>query len=294
MKPLRCLLALLAAASATAASAATATPAAPTLRVCAADADAPYSTAAGTGFEDRLAVQLGAALGMEVERVPFADPRYIVRDGIDQGRCDVMTGVDSGDPRLLTSRPYYRSSYVFLTRAKDAPALRDWNSETLKSARIGVIPGTPAETMLRQIGRYSDSFSYLMSLGDNKAMRNRFVRYDVEKLVRDLAEGRIDVAVAWAPAVARYVAASKEPLRATPVPDARRSDGEPVLFSYDTSIGVKKGNTALLARIEAAMERLQAAFAQTLIDEGIAAITPQTAPMAAAAAMVGTAGVQRQ
>ncbi|HSI58486.1 MAG TPA: methanol oxidation system protein MoxJ [Ideonella sp.] len=262
--------------------------AAETLRVCAADNDLPYSTATGAGFEDRLAAQLGAALGMAVERVAFADPRYIVRDGIDKGTCDVMLGVDSSDPRLQTTSPYYRSSYVFLTRAKDRLELRDWNSEVLKTARLGVIPGTPAETMLRQIGRHSESFSYLMSLGGNKSMRNRFVRYDVEKLVNDLAEGRIDVAVAWAPAVARYVKASKEPLHAVVVPEARRSDGERVVFSYDTSIGIKKGNALLLSRIENAMAKLEPVFDQVLVGEGIASLTPQTAPMAAAA------GVPRQ
>lgn len=260
-----------------------------TLRVCAADNDLPYSSADGSGFEDRLAVQLGAALDMQVERVPFADPRYIVRDGIDKDRCDLMPGVDTGDPRLLTTRPYYRSSYVFLTRARDGLDLRDWDSAALKSAKIGVIPGTPAETMLRQIGRYSDSFAYLMSLGNNQAMRNRFVRYDVEKLVRDLADGRIDVAVAWAPAVARYVAASREPLRAVVVPDARRSDGTPLPFSYATSMGVKKGNGALLAQIEAALERSRPQFERILTSEGIAALAAQTTPMAAASG-AGAAG----
>lgn len=282
MKHLRIAVALAAAA------AATPTLAADVLRVCAADNDMPYSAASGTGFEDQLAGRLGAALGMEVQRVPFADPRYIVRDGIDKGTCDVMLGVDSGDNRLQTTSPYYRSSYVFLTREKDALDVRDWDSAPLKTARMGVIPGTPAETMLRQIGRHSESFPYLMSLGGNKSMRNRFVRYDVEKLVNDLADGRIDVAVAWAPAVARYVKASKVPLKATVVPDVRRTDGERLAFTYDTSIGLKKGNTQLLSRIENAMARFGPAFEQVLAAEGIASLTPQTAPLAAAA------GVTRQ
>src|SRR6218665_3476941 len=123
--------------------AAAAATAAPTLRVCAADDDLPYSTATGAGFEDRLAAQLGAALGMAVERGPLADPRYIVRDDIDKDMCDVMLGVDSADPRRQTTSPYCRSRYVSLTRAKDAPHLRDWNSAVLKTAKLGVIPGTP-------------------------------------------------------------------------------------------------------------------------------------------------------
>lgn len=246
--------------------------AADTLRFCAADDDMPYTNTRNEGFEDRLAAQLAQALGMKLERVPFADPRYIVRDGIDKDRCDVMLGVDAGDTRLQTTSPYYRSSYVFLTRSQDKLDVSDWSSPALKTARMGVIPGTPAEAMLTQIGRHADSFRYMMSLGANKSMRNRFVKYDVEKLVRDLAAGEIDVAVAWAPAVARYVKASTVPLTASVVPDTHKSNGERVGFSYDTSIGLKRSNTALYARIETLLPKLQPQIDGLLAAEGITAL----------------------
>lgn len=241
-----------------------------TLRVCAADDDLPYTNLQGQGFEDQLAQELASELGLKLERVGFADPRYMVRDGIDKDRCDVMLGVDTNDPRLQTTSPYYTASYVFLTRADAKLEVRDWSSPALATARIGVIPGTPAETMLTQIGRHADSFRYMMSLGANKAMRNRFVRYDVAKLVRDLAAGEIDVAVAWAPAVARYVKSSEVALRATRVPDASKSNGERVGFTYDTSIGMKKTNAALLSRVESALPRLRARFDKVLAREGVA------------------------
>lgn len=251
------------------------------LRVCSADQDQPYTAADGSGFEDRLAAALAAELGTQVERVPFADPRYVVRDGIDKSGCDVMMGVDAGDPRLATTPAYYRSSYVFLTRQADGIQVADWQDEFLKTARIGVVPGTPAETMLRQIGRHSDMFRYMMALGGNKSMRNRFVRYDVEKLVNDVASGELDIGVVWAPAAARYVKASAVPLKAVVVPDARRSDGEPVLFSYETAIGVRKGNTALLERIESALPRIEPQIRQVLDAEGIPALVSPTTPQVA-------------
>lgn len=263
--------------------------AAPPLRVCAADNDLPYTHASGKGFEDQLAGLLAQALGTTVERVGFSDPRYLVRDGIDKGACDVMLGVDTQDPRLLTTRAYYRSSYVFISRTRDRLDVRDWSSPVLKTARLGVVPGSPAETMVRQIGRHADTFRYMMALGGNKSMRNRFVRYDVEKLVNDVASGEIDVAVAWAPAVARYVKASQEPLTTVPVPDARRADGEPVVFSYDTSIGVKRGNTELLGRIEGALTQQRPRFEQVLAQEGITSLTPQAARLAASPATAGAA-----
>lgn len=246
------------------------------LRICASDNELPYANAKGEGFEDSIANVLGAAMGLPVERVTLADPRYIVRDLLDKDKCELMIGVDLGDPRVDMTKAYYRSSYVFLTRQADNLDVRDWKSPALQKLRLGAIPGTPAETMLTQIGRHSDSFNYMMSLGANKSMRNRYVKYDVEKMVNDLAAGRIDVAVAWAPAVGRYVKASSVPLRASPVPDAAKSNGEPVVFSYDTAIGVKKGNTALLKRVQEALDRSQPRIQQVLAAEGITALT-QTA-----------------
>jgi len=249
--------------------------AAGTLKVCAADNEMPYANERGEGFEDRIAEKLAAAMDMKLERVGFSDPRYVVRDLLDKGKCDVMLGVDAGDPRVATTRAYYRSSYVFVTRADFGQEVTGWDSPVLKTAHIGVIPGTPAEVMLVQLGRYADSFRYMMSLGGNKAPRNRYVRYDSEKLIRDLGAGEIDVAVAWAPSVARYIKSSPVVLKTTPVPpQASKSNGEPVLFHFDTSIAVRKDDRDLLARIEAALARTRDDIEGVLRAEGIQILPP--------------------
>lgn len=249
--------------------------AAGTLKVCAADNEMPYANQRGEGFEDRIAEKLAAAMDMKLERVGFSDPRYVVRDLLDKGKCDVMLGVDAGDPRVATTRAYYRSSYVFVTRADFGQEVTGWDSPALQTAHIGVIPGTPAEVMLVQLGRYADSFRYMMSLGGNKAPRNRYVRYDSEKLIRDLAAGEIDVAVAWAPSVARYIKSAATPLKVTQVPaQASKSNGEPVHFHFDTAIAVRKDDHALLARIEAALARSRDDIEGVLRAEGIQILPP--------------------
>jgi mxaJ protein len=249
--------------------------AAGTLKVCAADNEMPYANERGEGFEDRIAEKLAAAMDMKLERVGFSDPRYVVRDLLDKGKCDVMLGVDAGDPRVTTTRAYYRSSYVFVTRADFGQEVTGWDSPALQTAHIGVIPGTPAEVMLVQLGRYADSFRYMMSLGGNKAPRNRYVRYDSEKLISDLAAGEIDVAVAWAPSVARYIKSAATPLKVTQVPaQASKSNGEPVHFHFDTAIAVRKDDHALLARIEAALACSRDDIEGVLRAEGIQILPP--------------------
>lgn len=252
----------------------------PVLKVCTAENEMPYSNQAGEGFENKLAQYLAEQLGRKLETVTWTDPRYFIRDYLDKGLCDVAMGVDAGDPRLLTTAPYYRSGYVFISREQDKLDLQDWNSPALKSAkRIAFAPGTPAETMLRAIGRYNDMFNYQQELVDFKSRRNQYVKYDNDKLVNEVASGKAEIAILWGPAAARYVKASATPLTMTVIPDnAKRADGEPVGFHYSTSIGVRKGDSALLTQLNNIIKDQQDDIEELLEAEGIPLLEqPETA-----------------
>ncbi|MBS3963933.1 MAG: methanol oxidation system protein MoxJ [Methylomonas sp.] len=243
----------------------------PTLKVCTAEDEMPYSNKLGEGFENRLAQHVAEQMGRKLEIVIWSDPRYFIRDYLDKGLCDVVMGVDASDPRLLTTVPYYRSGYVFISREKDGLDLQDWNSPALKTAqRIAFAPGTPAETMLRAIGRYNDLFNYQQELVGFKSRRNQYVKYDNQKLVNEVASGKAEIAILWGPAAARYVKASATPLTMTLIPDnANRADGEKVGFHYSTSIGVRKGETALLEQLNKIIKQQQDEIGELLEAEGI-------------------------
>lgn len=241
------------------------------LKVCAAESELPYSDKEGRGFENKLAELLAKEMGRTVENVWWHDPRYFVRDSLDKGDCDVVMGVDAEDPRFLTSEPYYRSGYAFVVRKADAGKLRDWDSEWLKTVQhIAFMPDTPAETMVRKIGRYSDMFNYIQSLVGFKARRNQYVRFDPEKLVQEVASGNADVAVLWAPQAARYVKQSSQPLAMVLISDHQvRSDGEKVPHHYSTSIGVRKGDYELMTAVTHALRKQKHAIQALLKAEGI-------------------------
>ncbi len=243
----------------------------PTLKVCTAENEMPYSNKDGEGFENKLAAFIAQQLGRKLENVTWTDPRYFIRDYVDKGLCDVVLGVDQGDPRLLTTEPYYRSGYVFISRAKDQLDLHNWDSDALKKAqRIAFVPGTPAETMLRAIGRYNDMFNYQHELTGFTSKRNQYVKYDNDKLVNEVATGKAELAVLWGPAAARYVKSAHTPLTMTVIPDNnKRADGEKVGFHYSTSIGVRKGQTALLAQLNGIIKNRQGDIGQILQAEGI-------------------------
>lgn len=243
----------------------------PALKVCTAENEMPYANQAGEGFENKLAHYVAEQMGRKLETVTWTDPRYFIRDYLDKGLCDVVMGVDAGDPRLLTTAPYYRSGYVFISREQDALDLQNWDSPALKQAkRIAFAPGTPAETMLRAIGRYNDMFNYQQELAGFKSKRNQYVKYDNDKLVNEVASGKAEIAILWGPAAARYVKAASTPLTMTLIPDnAKRADGEKVGFHYSTAIGVRKGDTALLEQLNKIVREKQDDIEELLEAEGI-------------------------
>lgn len=245
------------------------------LKVCAASDEMPYSNEKGEGFENKIAELLGTALQRNVEAVYWTDPRYFIRDYLDKGLCDVVIGVDEGDPRVSTTKPYYRSGYVFISRQADNLALQNWDSPVLKKAqKIAFVPATPAEVMLKTIGRYNDMFNYQQELVGYKSKRNQYVKYDTAKLVNEVSSGKAELAVLWGPAAARYVKASSVPLTVTLIPDNnKRADGEKVGFHYSTSMAVRKGNDALLAQLNQVIAEKQQAINEILNAEGIPLIT---------------------
>ncbi len=241
------------------------------LKICAAEDEMPYSNKRGEGFENKLALLLGKAMDRKVEFVTWTDPRYFIRDFLDKGLCDVALGMDVGDPRVLTTKPYYRSGYVFISRASDNLDLKNWDSEVLRKAKtIAFVPGTPAEVMMRAIGRYNDMFSYSQELAGFKSRRNQYIKYEASKLVAEVSSSHAEIAALWAPSAARYVKASPTPLVMTVIPDDNvRADGQKVGLHYSTAIGVRKNDQPLLQALNQVIADKQSEITELLEEEGI-------------------------
>jgi mxaJ protein len=241
------------------------------LKVCAAENEMPYSNKKGEGFENKLTNLIGKKLNRKIKYVYWKDPRYFVRDFLDKGLCDVVIGVDAGDPRVATTQPYYRSGYTFISRKSDSLDLKSWDSKVLRSVkRIGFVPSTPSEVMIRAIGRYSDMFNYNKELVGFKSRRNQYVKYDTHKLVSDVSSGKAEIAVLWGPSIARYVKGSSTPLTVTVVPDnSTRADGQKVTQHYSTSMAVRKGETDLLKQLNHFISEQKSEIKGLLEDEGI-------------------------
>ncbi|MCB4812373.1 methanol oxidation system protein MoxJ [Methylovorus menthalis] len=251
------------------------------LRICAGEDELPYSNTRQEGFENRIADVLASELGRKVENVWWKDARYVVRDLLDKDQCDVIIGADENDPRVATTPAYYRSGYIFVYKKdKGDLGLTDWNSPYLKksSTQIGWIPETPPEVMLVQIERFVDMFQYKAEISNYKSPRNHYIKYDPSRVVNDVVNGRVDVAVLWAPAASRYVKQSSVPLVEKLVVDnAKKSNGERVPHQFSVSVGVRKGDTELLKQIEQALVKRKGDIDAILKAEGIP-LLPTTKP----------------
>jgi quinoprotein dehydrogenase-associated probable ABC transporter substrate-binding protein len=216
------------------------------LRVCADPDNLPYSNAAGEGFENAIAKVVADELHAELRYEWFPLYRGFVRKTLGEGLCDAFIGVPTGFERVMTTRPYYRSSYVFVSRA--ASPIASFDDPRLRTAHVGVqligndLAATPAAYALAARG-ITDNVEGFPMMGERPA---------AERIVREIAAGRLDAALVWGPQAAYFAARAGVPMRvdlAAPPPEAA---GMP--FEFSMSMGVKRGNKALRDELDRAIE----------------------------------------
>ena len=247
-----------------------------TLRICAAE-QPPLSLKDGSGLENRIGAAVAEVMGRKPVFVFSGKPAvYAVRDGLDKKTCDVIVGLDTDDQRVLTTKPYYRAGYVFLTKADGDLDVKSWSDPRLKDIGHMVVGfGTPGEAMLKDIGRYEEDMAYLYSLVNFRAPRNQYTQIDPARMVSEVAQGKADVGVAFAPDVARYVRDSSVKLRMTPVPDdTKRSDGQKMPQVFDQSMGVRRDDAALRDALDAALVKAKPQIDAILKQEGVPVAPP--------------------
>jgi mxaJ protein len=116
-----------------------ATPATRILTVCADPNNLPFSNKSEQGFENRIADLLARDLHAELTYVWWAQRRGYARNTLNAAACDLWPGVATGSAGLATSKPYYRSTYVFVTRRSAPLQGLTLDDARLRSLKIGVV-----------------------------------------------------------------------------------------------------------------------------------------------------------
>src|SRR6185437_9058364 len=112
--------------------------AAGTLRVCADPNNLPFSNRAQQGFENHLAALVAKDLGMQLSYFWYPQRQNFFKKTLNAGQCDVVMGVPLGIADASTTAPYYRSSYVFISRRDRNLTIKSMGDPRLRTLRIGV------------------------------------------------------------------------------------------------------------------------------------------------------------
>jgi mxaJ protein len=223
-----------------------------TLVVCADPNNLPFSNRSGQGFENRLVALLARDMGLKVSYVWWAQRRGYVRNTLNEEKCDVWPGVAVGVERLTTTRPYYRSTYVFVTRTHDRLAGLTFDDDRLRSLTIGVqmigdnAMNTPPAHSLARRGLTQNVRGYML-YGDYTKPN------PPSQIIEAVAKGEIDVAVVWGPLAGYFASRSAVPLHLEPVTPA--ADGAEAPMTFGIAMGVRRDNVALREQLDSLIEQ---------------------------------------
>jgi mxaJ protein len=234
-----------------------------TLRVCADPNNLPFSNAKEEGFENRVAEVIAQDLGATLSYTWWPQRRGFLRNTLKAGTCDLVTGLPKGVEGVATTKPYYRSSYVFVTRG-DGPS--SFDDPALRDATLGVqLVGddgwnTPPAHALARRGIVGNVRGY--HLYADYTLPNPPAR-----IIDAVASGEIDVAIAWGPLGGYFASREPVPLSVTPVAPALDAPDLPMTFAI--AMAVRKTDTGLRDELEAALTRRRGDIERILGEYGV-------------------------
>ncbi len=220
-----------------------------TLRVCADPNNLPFSNERGEGFENHIAEAIARGLHKSVSYYWHPQRRGFMRATLLAGMCDVVMGVPASLEMAHVTRPYYRSSYVFVSRRDRRLSLTSFDDPRLRTLRIAIpITGddyeNPPPARALAVRRIFDNVHGYPVYGDYSKPRPSSGAVDAVR------RGEADVAIAWGPIAGFAAQQAGAPLHLSPVP-AR--DGS-LPFAFDIAMAVRPSDTALAAALDATLE----------------------------------------
>jgi mxaJ protein len=236
------------------------------LRVCADPNNLPFSNQREEGFENRLAKLIATELGASVRYTWWPQRRGFLRNTLSAGKCDLVMAMPFGAERVLTTKPYYRSTYVFVFRKDRHLAITSLDDPALKTLRIGVqlvgddYANTPPVHALSRRGIKGNLVGF--SVFGDYSQENPPARVIDAVISRD-----VDLAVAWGPLAGYFAKRSSVPLEIVPVSPAVDPPG--LRFVFDISLAVRPDDTLRLKELDRILERKRSQVDGILRDYGV-------------------------
>jgi len=234
-----------------------------TLRVCADPNNLPFSNQMGEGLENRLAEILAHDLDAQLTYTWWAERKSFLKNSLEAGLCDVVMGVPSSMDSVLPTEPYYRSTYVFLSRTDRALNISSLIDPRLEGMRIGIhVVGddyAPPAHLLARRGLASHIAGYSLYGASGEVN-------PPSRLIEAVVRGDVDVAIVWGPFAGYFSKQQSAPLTVTAVSPPMFLA---IPFTYAISAAVRKGDDALRTEINQAFVRECKSIAALLLEYGI-------------------------
>jgi quinoprotein dehydrogenase-associated probable ABC transporter substrate-binding protein len=238
----------------------------PKFRVCEDPANMPFSNDKLQGFENRIAALIAQDFGTTPSYIWWGQRRGFIRNTmnatLEEGRCDIVIGVPEQYDLVKTTRPYYRSTYVFVYAKAKAVTIRSLDDPRLKKMRIGVhllgddYTNPPPVHELAKRGIVDNVVGFNTFYSDTNPP---------SAIIDAVASGKIDIAIVWGPLGGYYARHAAVPLEVVPIPSGKGD----LPFAFNISMGVKAGNDALLARLNRIIELRHQAITNILKEYGV-------------------------
>jgi quinoprotein dehydrogenase-associated probable ABC transporter substrate-binding protein len=241
------------------------------LRVCQDPNNLPFSNIEGAGIENRIAEVFGKALGLPVTYYSFPQRLAFIRNtlrfklpGADYP-CDIVMGVPVGYDQVSVTKPYYRSTYALvipqgqgMDQVKTGEDFLKLDPAKLNTLRIGIYDRSPASEWLTKHRLIERGVPYKIMNADPQ-------QYPGEIIEKDLAAGKLDVAIVWGPIAGYFAQRVKQP-RLAVIP-LRSEPG--VKFDYQMAMGVRYGEREWKQKVEGLIDSQQPAIQAILKEYGV-------------------------
>lgn len=175
-------------------------------------------------------------------------------------------GLPSSVEMALATSPYYRSTYVFVSRAGRHLNVRSLDDPRLKKWKVGVqiigddyANAPPAHALARR-GIVNNVVGF--SVYGDYSQPNPPAR-----IVEAVARGDVDVAIVWGPLAGYFARRQRVPLAIAPV--APQVDVPFLPFVFDISVAVRRGDEARRDEIDAILVRRRIQIERILDDYGV-------------------------
>jgi len=241
------------------------------LRVCQDPNNLPFSNVKGEGIENRIADVFGKALNLPVTYYSFPQRLAFIRNTLryklpgQDYPCDIVIGVPAGYDQVSATKAYYRSTYALvfakgkgLDEVKSGEDFLKLDPAKLAKLRIGVYDRSPASEWLNKHQLVEQGVPYKMMNADPE-------QYPGEIVEKDLASGKLDVAIVWGPIAGYFAQRVKSPVLV--VVPLKSEPG--VKFDYQIAMGVRYGEPEWKQQVEGLIESLRPQIQAILKEYGV-------------------------